>query len=170
MNKDELSRMKLPLLAVVCLGALIGPAGCDRRQDESDQAGQAVEDQKAKEQAFLAALRTANAFCEAWRAGDFSTARRLMSERLIRRHSESRLQSSVAPPPGGEHVGYLLSSGKHLSDGRVAFQLQLFFVYAGRYDNRLERPVDRIVLVGGSDDPWKVDEFPIAELSGPAIE
>ncbi len=61
MNKDELSRMKLPLLAVVCLGALIGPAGCDRRQDESDQAGQAVEDQKAKEQAFLAALRTANA-------------------------------------------------------------------------------------------------------------
>ena len=167
---DELSRMKLALLAVVCLAALIGPAGCDRRQDEAEPTGQAVEDKKAKEQAFLAALRTANAFCEAWRAGDFSTARRLMSERLIRRHSEGRLNSSVVPPAGGEHVGYLLSSGKHLSDGRVAFKLQLFFVYAGLYEKRLERPVDRIVLIGGGDDPWKVDEFPIAELSAPAFE
>ena len=93
-----------------------------------------------------------------------------MGERLLRRHSESRLQNSVVPPAGGEHVGYLLSGGKHLSDGRVAFKLQLFFVYAGRYDKRLEKPVDRIVLVGGGDDLWKVDEFPIAELSGLAIE
>ncbi len=168
---DKFYRMKFPRLAALLvfsllfLTALIGAAGCDRIRDGDAAGDQSAEDQRVKDRAFLAALRTANVFCEAWRRADFTTARRLMSEGLVRRHSESRLSNAIVPPAGGEHAGYLLSKGKHLSDGRVAFRLQLFFVYAGRYENRTEKPVDRIVLTRGPNDRWQVDEFPVAELS-----
>jgi hypothetical protein len=109
------------------------------------------------------AWTVAQSFCEAWKAKDLDAARKLISSRLLERHSEEAFRSTVVGPRNQVHKGFELTGGRKRPDGRVEFDLLLRFDYLGTISDRPETEKSRIVLVqeGGQ---WRVDEFPIGRV------
>jgi len=114
---------------------------------------------------YIDALSAANMFCQAWRQADYAAGRKLLSRRLARAHSDARLKDAIAGPLNPYHAAVEIFQGQKLSDGRFAFKILLFYKYSGRIEDRIESPVERIVMIRrpGPDGSarWLVDEFPI---------
>lgn len=110
---------------------------------------------------YIAALAVADEFCRAWKNGDFAAGKTLMTRRLVRQHSDTRLSDAIAGTSSPRHAAFEISAGEHLPDGRIAFKLRLFLSYPGQFQDRLEAPLERMVLAAAQAGRWRVDEFPI---------
>jgi len=114
---------------------------------------------------YIDALSAANKFCQAWRQADYAAGKKLLSRRLARAYSDKRLQDAIAGLSNPRHAAIEIFEGQKLPDGRFAFKIRLFHRYTGVIEDRIEAPVERIVMVRRPvpDRParWLVDEFPI---------
>jgi len=119
--------------------------------------------QTAYDEHYAGALAAANAFCQAWQGRQEADGRVLMSKRMLRRHTDRQLRDAIVGQPNPAHVGYEISNGRRLSDGRYAFDVRLFFRYAGSHADKLEAPMERIVIARGDDGKWRVDDFPVPD-------
>ena len=110
---------------------------------------------------YARALAVADQFCEAWRLGDVAIARLLVSQRLRRLHGDGRLNEALAAAPNANHVGFEISEGRRLGEGRYVFRVRLVRRYLGRQEDRIEAPPGQIVLAAQQDGQWRVDELPL---------
>lgn len=118
---------------------------------------------------YIAALAVADEFCHAWRMRNFRDGKALLSRRLIRQHSDDRLADAIVGLPNPSHAGYEIFGGKRLSDGRIAFKVRLFQRHAGQHADRIEGPLEELVMVREKESgQWRVDEFPfLAKTAAP---
>ncbi len=116
---------------------------------------------------YITAMAAANDFCQAWQHGYLATARSLMTKRLIRKHPDDRIRDAIiSPAPNNpRHGAYQILSGQKLADGKVQFKVRLIFTYTGTMEDRIEAPVEKIVLIRDDKGQWRVDYFPIPSAS-----
>jgi len=176
-NRDVLntnsSRCRCPgwagVLPAVLLVAVL--CGCEKflakpANPPSEKAAQSASP-AAKPQTFSdedeysQALGMANRFCEAWRTGDASFARSLLTSRFVRRYPDARIDAALADTGNPAHAAYEVFEGRRMGDGRVEFKVRFFYRYAGLHSDRMEAPVGRLVLIPDAESQWKVDEFPL---------
>jgi hypothetical protein len=115
---------------------------------------------------YLGALAIADRFCEAWRAGDVSVGRMLLDRRLVRRYSDQQINDAIGDTPNPRHEAFEIFDGERIGDGRFAFQVRLFLRYTGQGAERIEAPVERLVVALGADGQWRVDDFWILPSPG----
>ncbi len=116
--------------------------------------------------AYLSALSTADAFCDAWRQCDEASGRALLSLRMKRKYPDRDLRNAIVGHANPRHAGYEIFDGKRMRDGRYAFKVRLFYRYSGSHRDKVESPLVRIVVVREETGDWKVDEFPIPRAQG----
>ena len=143
------------LVGVVALGWIL--AGCEKTPPEPETQPANT----ARDDAYIAALAVANEFCQAWKHRDEAAGRALLSLRLIRQHSDKRLSAAIVGVSNPHHAAYEISEGRKLAEGRYEFKLRLFFQYTGLHGDRIESPLDRIVVARIDAEHWRVDQFPI---------
>jgi len=122
MRKDLFSATIL--LVTLLLATAILP-GCKLPTAEPNDANDVAKVPPEQDDDYRAALSTANAFCEAWRRGNYLTARDLMTVPLRRRWSERQLRAAIEPPANVRHAGYQIETGRQLEDGSVVFDVRL---------------------------------------------
>ena len=110
---------------------------------------------------YIGALAVADQFCHAWQTRNLRDGRALLSRRLMRQHSDARLADAIVGVQNPSHAGYEIFGGKRLSDGRIAFKVRLFQRHAGQHADRIEGPLEDLVMVREKESgKWRVDEFP----------
>lgn len=135
------------------------PLGCDRPVPKP-QAKRRVTTNDAE---YMAALAAANEFCHAWRHRDVGTARSLLSSRVRRTFPDSRIRDIVSGSPNSHHVAFEISGGSRAADGSFTFRVRLFYRYTGRAEDRIEGPVESIVMRRDEAGKWLVDRFPMLD-------
>ena len=113
------------------------------------------------EDEYSRALGIANQFCEAWRTGDASFSRSLLTSRFVRRYPDATINGALADMGNPTHAAYELFDGRRLGDGRIAFKARFYYRYVGQQSDRMETSAGRLVLIGDAESQWKVDEFPM---------
>ena len=149
-------------LAASCLAAWAGLA-CEQAPPPGPTSTRPAETPYDAD--YLAALAIADRFCEAWRAGDVGVGRMLLTRRLIRQHSDQRINDAIAARGNPRHEAFEIFDGQRLADGRFAFRVRLFLSYAGQSGQRIETPVELIIVAPGEDGQWRVDGFPLLQGS-----
>ncbi len=156
---NRLLRVCLRLAIVVGAASLAAaPLACKKPAD----APLDTEPEKAKyDEDYVAALSAANRFCESWLHRDYSAARAMLTRRLVFEYPEQRLKDMIGGVGNPSHGAYEICEGRKLDDSRIAFKVRFFQVYVGQHENRVEAPLEQIVLIKEADNIWQVDEFPI---------
>jgi len=116
--------------------------------------------------AYLAALSVVDDFCHAWKNRDLQAGRALLSRRTIRRHPDARIRDAIVGAENPKHAAFEIIEGKKLSDGRYVFDVRLFFRYAGLQSDRIESPIEKIVIARDESGRWRVSELPIPRIPG----
>ena len=142
--------------------AVMGAAGCELPPPAAPATQPASRPADATyDRDYVEALGVANFFCEAWRQKDVGFGRTLLSRRLIRRYPDRRINDAIGGPGGPRHGGFHIFGGRRLGGGRIEVKVRWFFLYDGQKGDRIESPLERLVLAKGDDGQWRVDEFPI---------
>jgi len=153
-----------PVAAVAALGAALVCAlwacGCDRRapRPATRPAGGRA---SPYDKDYVAASAAATDFCTAWRARDLAAGRALLSLRVRRTFTDAQIRDAIVGSANPSHAGFELLGGTREAAGRIVFRVRLFYGFAGRADDRIEAPTERIVLVRDKTGRWSVDEFPL---------
>ena len=110
---------------------------------------------------YAAALAVADEFCQAWQKGSFPDAKALMDAGLLERHTQEKLAGAIASTTNPVHLAYEIFDGQLRADGKLAFGVRLFHRFTGQSGDRIEGPVEEIVLGQDSAGRWRVCEFPV---------
>ena len=111
------------VLAAAFLGAMLAPLACEQPAPGPDE----MEPEKTKyDEDYIAALRTANQFCQAWLRGDYPTAKIMLTRRLIYEYPEQRLKDIIGGVSNPRHGAYEVFDGRKLDDNRIAFKVRVF--------------------------------------------
>ena len=158
--KTNANRLWPVLLVMACLlPVIVFPPGCESFAPQSpnsvDQADKAKLDDD-----YVAALAVTNDFCRAWRDRDLPMGRTMLTRRMIAQYSDARLAGALVGGANPSHGAFEIFKGRRLGAQRYEFKIRLFLRYKGQLIDRIEAPVQRIVLVNAGDR-WLVDEFPI---------
>ena len=139
--------------------AAFAQCGCEQPgpPPETEPAQTAYTDQ------YVAALAVAGDFCQAWQHQDEAAGRALLSRRFLRTYADRQIRDAIAGVGNPRHAAYEIGDGERLSDGSYAFDVSLFYSFAGGHSDKLERSSERIVVVRQEDGPWKVDRFPVQQ-------
>jgi hypothetical protein len=158
----------LPLIWACALA--LAPCGCKEFLEKhigstSKPASKPTPPTQERVEDYVGALRAANEFCQAWQRGEYTTyTRNLMSQRMLKQHSEEKILNTIGGGLNPRHAAYELSEGRRLDDGRYAFKLKLYFWYAGGTSDRTETVPGEMILAREASDrsgQWKVDQFPM---------
>lgn len=156
--KQELSRLRgfgwMGLL--VFLGAVV-LTGCEYLQPSDPTTKPA---RTRYDKSYVAALSVADSFCQAWLERNEAIGRGLLSRQMLRKYSNQQLRDAIVGYANPTHAAYELFNGERLTAGRYAFSVRLFFRYAGGHTDRLESPLEQIVIAYDAGR-WWVDEFPM---------
>ena len=155
-TKNQTSAVGL-LVAAAIVASM--PLACQQEQQPPPPTTQPAE--TPLDDNYIDALAAANQFLDAWKKCDYPIGKARMSRRLIRQYPESRLRDAVTGLPNPHHVAFEIFDGKRLPDGRIAFKIRLFYKYTGQINDKIEGPVQRIILAADDTGDWLVDEFPI---------
>ena len=151
------------LLFVPLLLLFSAPLGCQRDEQPPPEPATRPAETPIDDD-YVDALATANEFCNAWKSRDYAAGRALMSRDFIRRYPEKRLRAALEGMPNPQHVAFEIFDGEPLRDGRIAFKVRQLFRYTGQIDDRIEGPLQRIVIIRDDSDKrgkWLVGDFPI---------
>jgi len=107
------------------------------------------------------ALAAANRFCQAWQNRDLPKAHSFLTRGMVRRHRENQLNDALAGPGNPEHSAFEIFSGQKEGAGRYVFRVRLHLKFSGQMEDRIEKPVVRLVLVREDGGEWLVDDFPV---------
>jgi len=142
----------LPLVIVFC-------PGCESFAPQSPNSPNQA-DQAKPDDDYVAALAVANDFCRAWRDCNLPMGRLMLTRRMIAQYSDTRLAAALVGGENPSHGAFEIFKGRRLGEQRYEFKIRLFHRYKGQLIDRIEAPVQRIVIVNAGDR-WLVDEFPI---------
>ncbi len=155
----------LLLTAVICLS--VWGVGCKRPGGRKPPATRPTKSKIKPAPApvydddYTAALGVANMFCQAWKTRDLYVGQALLSAGMKAKYTPERIRQMIMGQANPRPAAYEIFAGRRLDDGRLAFSLRLFHSYAGRNYNRIEAPLNRIVIARDDAGQWKVDEFPV---------
>jgi hypothetical protein len=146
--------MHRPLLFAVLLPAVLLAPGCDALPQGGGKSS------RAYDQDYIDALAVANSFCWAWRHRDVAAARAMLSQRLRKLTTEANLADAVVGATNQAHGAFEVADGGLDAKERYAYRLRLFYTYAGAAENRVEAPLEKIVVIREESGHWAVDGFP----------
>lgn len=141
-------------LAVAAVSAALLAPGCDAIGEPGGKPS------KSYEQDYVDALAVADTFCWAWRHRDVGAARAMLSQRLRKATTEAVLTDAVMGAANQTHAAFEIGEGAKDTKERYAYRLRLFYTYSGAAENRVEAPLERIVVVREETGHWAVDAFP----------
>jgi hypothetical protein len=159
MSAPQPSRCVFAIVIPTALLSALAPPGCDSPAPKPPARKPATK----YDEEYLAALAAANEFCHAWRQGDVAAGRPLLSPRIKRTFPDSRIRDVISGTPNARHVAFEISAGSRGADGSIAFRVRLFHRYTGRAEDRIEGPVQSIVMQPDGAGRWLVDRFPLLE-------
>jgi len=166
MNVPRPSRCVLVVLLPTALVSAWLLPGCDQPPPKAP----ARKSSQKHTGEYIAALASANAFCQAWRQRDVAVGKSLLSLRIKRTFPESRIHDALSGTGNPRHAAYEISHGVRAADASIAFRLRLFYRYTGGIQDRVESPVASIVLRRDEAGTWLVDRFPLLdELESPEV-
>ena len=134
--------------------------GCEKYLPSEDEP-QTQPASTVHDEDYIAALHQANRFCDAWLARDESAGRALLTRRFIRQHPDQRLRDGIAGLANPHHAAFELSDGRKTGKDRYVFDVRLFLQYSGMQSDRIEAPLEHIVVVRNDSGQWRIDEFPL---------
>lgn len=152
-----MSKVELCLLLIVA--GISGLYGCERpaARPPTTRPAQATD----YDDQYVAALASADAFCQAWKQRDEAAGRALLSKRFLRKYPDSRIADAIVGRTGPDHAAYEIASGRRLGPGRYGFDVKLLFTYSGLHGARIEPADQQVVVVRDPAGNWKVDRFPV---------
>jgi hypothetical protein len=148
-------------LGVLLLTGGLAWAGLSCKDSSPASGGRTRAGRNPYDDEYTQALAIANEFCHAWQKANLPDARALMSQRLLAAHPEDKIADLIGPRSNPLHVAYEISAGRHLEDGRIAFDVRFFYRYAGQSGHRIEGPLQQVVLARDDQQRWRVDDVPI---------
>ena len=159
MKVSRSSRCVCAIFIPAALVFTLAPPGCDRPVPKP----QAKKPATKHDGEYIAALAAANEFCHAWRQGDAGAARSLLSPRIKRTFPDRRIRDVISGTPNSHHVAFEISTGSRAADGGITFHVRLFCRYTGQAEDRIEGPVQSIVMRPDGAGNWLVDRFPLLD-------
>lgn len=158
-------RRRATALSAATLLALLG-AGCDRKgapqTQPAEQAGS-----EATDRDYVAALNTASAFCRAWQQSDLAAGRALLSRRVRVTFTDARIRDAIVATPNPRHAAFEVQGGSPSGPRRITFRVRLFYIYAGEARQRIEAPVEDVVVQQDQAGQWLIDRFPMLDRPEP---
>lgn len=142
------------LLILLTVAALLAPFILSQRKSLR---GEAFIDRD-----YIFALAGANSFLAAWQDRDHAKGLGLVTPSLRRKHGEEYLRRWLLGTANPINASFEVGPGHRLSDGRFAFDVQLYTYRRGELiePRRLRPEPSQIVLVQIGPEDWLVDELP----------
>ena len=144
-------------IAAAVLAALLAVASAGCREEDAPLAPA----DEGYTHDYADALAVANAFCRAWQQGDYIAGRRDLHPLVIKKYPEGRIEDAIRGSGNPAHVAFELYDGKKIAEDQYAFHLRLLLRYEGQFEQRLEAPEGRIVVIRDPSGAWRVAEFPL---------
>lgn len=145
-------------LVVLVAGLL---SGCEARRRPEPQTRPA---KTQRDENYIAALSAVDDFCNAWKQRDEAAGRALLSRPMLLKYPDRQLRDAIVGMSNPQHAAFEIADGKKLSSGRYQFKVRLFFQYTGLHADRIESPLERIVVARDDKGVWRVDDFPIPQV------
>lgn len=82
-----------------------------------------------------------------------------MSDRLRKLKSDEEWGDTICGMSNPHHQAFEVTNGKKLSDGRIAFDVQLYEHYSYQPDWGRVLPIRRIVLAKIEPETWHADDI-----------
>jgi len=156
------------LLLTAVISLPVWPLGCKRPGVKKPRPTRPAKTRPARaaprpvyDDDYAAALGAADMFCQAWKTRDLHGGQVLLSARMKAGATPEQIRNIIMGRANPSHAAYEIFGGRRLDDGRIAFSLRLFYRYAGRNYNRIEAPLQRIVIARDEAGQWKVDDLPV---------
>lgn len=157
---DRYMHIAIGLLAAAVLTGCKEPARTPARPTTKPAEGQ------QRDERYIAALSVADSFCQAWRNGDESAGRMLLTRRFFRQYSDRELHDAIVGSGNPSHAAFEIREGRRVSDVRYVFDVRLYYTYLGAHADRSESPLVRIVIARDQAGNWLVDGFPVPVSGG----
>ena len=157
MARNQLRTQRLWLaFALAAAAALSACEDIARRASTTAPAGSGGGDAN-----YTSALAAADRFCVAWKNRDLPKARSFLTPGMVQRHRKDQLNDALAGSGNPEHSDFEILPGRKEGSGRYVFPVRLHLKFSGQMDDRIEKPVVRLVLIREAGGEWLVDDFPV---------
>ena len=98
--------------------------------------------------------------CQAWQQQDVDRAKTLLTDRLNRSLSAEVLNDVIVGPANQKHSAFEILPGKKIGEDRYEFEVRLFYRYSGTHGDKIETPLDKIIISREPSEVLRVDQFP----------
>lgn len=158
MSMPRLRCWSSAVLPAICLAAALIAPGC--RGSQSPPGRGAPRTYGAD---YVAALDAANRFCGAWRRQDLAAGKALLSLRVQRTFPDARIKDAIVGAANPRHAAFEIAEGQSAGPATYAFRLRLFLRFTGQAEDRIEAPLEQIVVRQDESGKWLVDGFPLLQ-------